>query len=734
MRRAPWLPLAVLVLVACGSPSVPDGGGAGGAGGEGGAGGGGGSGGSGGGAPDDRYLNVLETPEDLASLAAEGGDVKYLFRVDGKEPPAPLEARCYFQDMRRFAWHLEFLRSFPELATLSTEAYEALVLRGGRSLWGGAVRPFPTARHPRTGKTGVLGYTVYAGRPPADGLDVDAVAEVDGHAKACVPFAGDLLVYVPSDADQERLVAERRGELEARGVSIVLPRDLEPGVPFSAYSEGEGYGTLRVVPRGEPLGTYGPRDVVVVENAPTDIRIVSGLVSASPQNLHSHVNLRLQEKGIPNASVPAIYDSALVAALDGHLVHLVVSSAGVTLEAARLEDAEAYWDAHRPPVGEVRSDLTVTELRPLSELSLEDADAYGTKAANLGELNAILPAGTRPDGFAIPFARFRDHLVAAGIDAEVEAALADPRLRTDHAFQEATLKALRRRIREAPLAAGLLDELRAAAEAELGPSAVTTKLRFRSSTNAEDLETATGAGLYDSKSGCLADDLDDDLAGPSACLSAEERAHKEAQLAARREELVAHPERTWVADMIAELEEDLAEEKPVSRALPRVWASLWNDAAFAEREYYGLDHREVFMGVAVNPSFAMEQANAVALTNLDGGGGDPVYRVVSQAGELSVVEPEDPTAVAEVVTFRRSGDEATDVRRLVDSNQLPPGEAVWSDEQLRSLAALLFLVQDHFEASVYPTRRPLRLDVEVKRTADGRIELKQARPYVTAGP
>ena len=45
----------------------------------------------------------------------------------------------------------------------------------------------------------------------------------------------------------------------------------------------------------------------------------------------------------------------------------------------------------------------------------------------------------------------------------------------------------------------------------------TSKLRFRSSTNVEDSEQFTGAGLYDSKSGCLADDLDADSSGPSIC-------------------------------------------------------------------------------------------------------------------------------------------------------------------------------------------------------------------------
>jgi len=46
-------------------------------------------------------------------------------------------------------------------------------------------------------------------------------------------------------------------------------------------------------------------------------------------------------------------------------------------------------------------------------------------------------------------------------------------------------------------------------------------IRFRSSTNVEDSEQFTGAGLYDSYSGCLLDDLDGDAEGPSQCDPAE---------------------------------------------------------------------------------------------------------------------------------------------------------------------------------------------------------------------
>ena len=59
------------------------------------------------------------------------------------------------------------------------------------------------------------------------------------------------------------------------------------------------------------------------------------------------------------------------------------------------------------------------------------------------------------------------------------------------------------------------------AQALLGQFNPQRKIRFRSSTNVEDSEQFVGAGLYDSYSGCLADERDTDATGPSACDAAE---------------------------------------------------------------------------------------------------------------------------------------------------------------------------------------------------------------------
>jgi pyruvate, water dikinase len=679
------------------------------------------------------HLTRLESPADLAELQAAGGSVKYLARVDGREPPTPLTDECLFQNTRRFPLHLQFLHHFPELVGLSFSDYMAMVLRrDSRVWWGGDVRPWPATPHPVTGLFGVYTYTVYAEATGGGGLTVAEVAEVDARLKACAPFAADLLVFLPDDVAQQAFVRAERAALLEAGVVAILPEELRDRGPFTAYSVGEGYGTLRVVPPDQALVDYGPRDLVVTKSAPNDISIVAGLITADPQSLHSHVNLRLLEKGIPNAGVASIYDNAIVRTLDGFLVHLVVTEDTFVLEPARLEDAEAFWEAHRPHVGELTSDLTVTAIARLEDLTHADALAYGAKAANLGELTRVLPPEHRRDGLALPFRAYADFIEHNGLDTRIAQMLANPRLYTDRQFRRASLSDIRRRIATGVLDEAFFSELQAHLTEHFGEAALTTRIRFRSSTNAEDLAELTGAGLYDSRSGCLGDDLDGDTVGPSHCLSPEHADDLRAQLDARLAELAAHPERVWLVDIIEDLQDDLAEERPVARALRRVWASLWTERAFDEREYYGLDHLQAFMGVAIHAAFVMEQANTVAVTELRVDGGDPLYRLVSQVGYESVVRPDDPTALAEVQTFRRRGDPpaVADLRLILASNLVGEGERVLSPAQVEELAGLLFAVQAHFEAHVYPALEPLVLDLEIKVTADGRLVIKQARPFV----
>jgi hypothetical protein len=659
--------------------------------------------------------------------------VKYLAPTPTATRTEPLTEDAYFQNMNQFPWHLQFLQSFEELASIDFNTYLDWVLRpANRRLYGGYVKAYPTVLHPETQQLGIITFSVYS--DPGT-LKVDDIVAVDAIMTGTIPFATEFLVFLPEGPDQKALAQQKLSELRGLGVAVIFPEQLVDGGSHQVYSEGEGYGTLRIVPAGQRLEDYGPRDIVIVESAPNDISVVQGLITRDPQNALSHTNLRLIEKGVPNVTVPKIYEAPYVGALRDTLVHLVANETTFLLEPATLEDAEAFWESRRPNLPPIESDLTVTALAGYHEIGHDDAIVYGAKAANCGELFEILPEANRTTGFGIPFSRYDAFVKANGIDAMIDAALADPRMRTDAAFKRSQLRAIRDAIRAAPFPADLLDDLEATMLSVFGASAATTRTKFRSSTNVEDLDELTGAGLYESKAGCLADDRDADTAGPSLCLFPDHQADLEAKLAARRQEWMDHPDRVYLVSIIDDLQAELTEEKTASSAIKKVWASLWGERAYDEREYYGIDHAKAYMGMAVNQSFVLERASAVAITQLDVDAGDPLYRLNSQIGDSSVVSPDDPTEVGEVLTFRRTASSTVaDVRIEVRSTLLPPDQQIWTQEALEEVAQALFTLHDHFSANVYSHLAPLSMDVELKWERDGSVAIKQARPFVSFGP
>ena len=141
------------------------------------------------------------------------------------------------------------------------------------------------------------------------------------------------------------------------------------------------------------------------------------------------------------------------------------------------------------------------------------------------------------------------------------------------------------------------------------------RLRYRSSTNNEDLPGFNGAGLYDSQT--------------------------------------QKPDET--------------EEDGIDKSLKQVFASLWNFRAFTEREFHRIDHLAAAMGVLVHPNFSDELVNGVAVS-FHPVEDDGRYYVNSQVGEDLVTNPE-AHSVPEEISLKAGGE----VADISTSNQVPPG-------------------------------------------------------------
>jgi hypothetical protein len=210
------------------------------------------------------------------------------------------------------------------------------------------------------------------------------------------------------------------------------------------------------------------------------------------------------------------------------------------------------------------------------------------------------------------------------------------------------------------------------------------KIRFRSSTNVEDSEQFTGAGLYDSYSGCLADELDGDEDGPSICDPCENN------------------------------------ERGVFRAIRKVFASFYNDNAFLERLRHDINETQVGMAILAHHSFPdeIELANGVATIEKRGSGYNMYITLVTQDGAVSVTNP-DPASIPEEVSVRVYSSGTVGPPKLIRaSNMVPLGATVMDwDQDYRDLTDLLADVSTEF-ASVTGKTEYL-LDLEYKKMAPG---------------
>ena len=503
---------------------------------------------------------------------------------------------------------------------------------------------------------------------PRDAWSFEDVAYSYEVLAASMRVLDNNLAYYPLPGRALPLYHEERALYDDSRVNVLLEKDILPDVEFIPLNLEEGYGFLRVMSQEE---RPNPRDIVIYETLPNELPRVAGIITTVPQTPLSHVNLRAVQDGVPNAFIRGALDDDHIDDLIGSYVHYTVAEDGWTLRAATPEEVDAHYAASRPAVEQVpERDLTVTQITPLSQVGFDDWDAFGVKAANVAMLRTLgFPDGTVPDGFAVPFYFYDDFMKHNGFYGDVEEMLADPEFQSDYDTQEDELKKLRKKIKKG----GTPQWMTAALEEMHAAFPEGASMRYRSSTNNEDLPGFSGAGLYDSKT--------------------------------------QHPEET--------------EEDGIAKSLKQVFASLWNFRAFTEREFHRIDHLATAMGVLVHPNYSDELVNGVAVS-FDPFYGTGGYYVNTQVGEDLVTNPEAHSAPEEVLLHQNGTYEV-----LATSNLVPDGRLLMSDAQMEQLRVYLEVIHDRFERLYNPVpEEPFGMEIEFKITSENVLAIKQARPWV----
>jgi hypothetical protein len=284
-----------------------------------------------------------------------------------------------------------------------------------------------------------------------------------------------------------------------------------------------------------------------------------------------------------------------------------------------------------------------------------------------------VPLYVPPQAFAIPFAHYVDHFEASGAAALLTDLEQDPEFRADpHAHAEG-LAEVRERILTHPIEPSLLEEVTRAVSDRYGNE----RVRFRSSSNTEDLATFNGAGLHTS--------LSADLEGST----------------------------TSVAD-----------------GLRTVWSSLWNTRAYDEREFGHVDQSLAAMAVLVHQAWQSEAAQGVAISRnaLHATRSDQYY-LNAQIGEASVTNPAPGVTSDEIVYTPPPRRTKVDYRTR---SSLSRGADVLSLGEIQNLGCALGAVHAHFEPMVDPNgeNRLYSMQIEWKLIGpERRLLVKQARPY-----
>lgn len=492
-------------------------------------------------------------------------------------------------------------------------------------------------------------------------------------------------VLRPQDDDQVQKVRSIEGS-----VPLVGPNAPFEGVTYQPLTEGLGYGTLRFIPAGElATAALGPDIIVVTDDVPNDIPLVGGLITEAFQTPLAHVNVLSQNRGTPNASLKDARIE-LAGSLD-QLVRLDVTAAGLLVAPADPGEAAAFWSSRAPSqLVAARLDTSVRGVQPLAQHGFASLPAIGAKAAQLAQLGTERAPWcgstdrivTPKTPFAVPLVHSLEHLAASGARALLAELRTQSDFIADPSVRAAGLAQVRQKILEHPVDATLVLEVEAAVRARFG----TARVRFRSSSNTEDLPGFNGAGLYTSTSAELGD-----------------------------------------------------ASRSVEAALRTVWASLYNARAYDERAYARIDDASVAMGVLVHEAFLAEQANGVAVSRnvLEPTRGD-IYYLNAQAGEASVTNPAPGVATEQLVY--RWGREPP-ILYQSDSSLLSAlgtsATKVLSVQEVMDISCALRTVHDLFAPVIDPDGADpwFAMEVELKLIgADRRLLIKQARPHSFGRP
>lgn len=467
--------------------------------------------------------------------------------------------------------------------------------------------------------------------------------------------------------------------------SILTSDELFKNQVYQAIYKGKAKGILKIVDADSLKRTANYTDcIVLLKGSSNEIPVCKGLVTNEFQTPLSHICLLTANRKTPCAANKHMFSMDSLKAMENKTVELVIGNEGMSL---RLADPTGTPAQQKKKLLKLQADTSAKKIADLNAISYKNRRAFGSKASNLGELKKserLKQASYTPKAaFAIPFYFYLEHMRRYHIDSVVTALTKDSVCLHNDSLLDIRLAMIRGAIRKAAVDTALLNSVIRMCSKRYGKN----KVRFRSSSNCEDEANFNGAGLYTSETGIVGDTV-----------------------------------------------------KTIEKAIQKVWASLWSLRAFREREFFGIDHRTVAMGILVHHAFDNEVVNGVAVTKNLYRDYEAGFVINMQKGENEVVSPKEGLTSEQVVSYMNTGYDFYNENRSADwisFSSLNPSGSLLSTEELYELTQLLEKIKRHFykvyEKWPQTAYKDFALDVEFKIIAGNdqkkQIVIKQVRPY-----
>lgn len=657
-------------------------------------------------APDQDWKNSILYPEDAFLSKPDpffnGPQVRWIkFAITTNEP-----YRVYFQDSAKYLFHYDFAAArLPAFKGMTRDDFDAVSLHTNAQKVVLGTILYPANTDSREVAIQLVGSEPYSREQVAEWLRIVRCGMIGANALKIFYFP----VY-----EQAAIAEENRDYFAQRGFEVgnVLRWTGDANV----YSLGWALGTLKYIPTADIQAAYtegrlGPLDILLTDDIPAELPYVSGILSLNPATPNSHVAILAGSYGVPFGFLSTAELKSAAQGLLGKQVILSTQNQGNGGEIRLLDASNLSADlraemlaARKPaPIQLAPKERYGDYIASADQLTPADLKYFGGKASNYGFLRRSIPTNSA-EALAISFdlwEDFLDQVLSSGktLRQEITSRLGVYQYPPNGAALAADLAAIRAMITDAThFTDAQIQQIGAALLARFDPK---KRIRFRSSTNVEDTETFTGAGLYDSYSGCLEDDLDPDSAGPSQCDPTEKS------------------------------------ERGVFRAIRKVYASFYNDNAFIERLRHAVDETKVGMAILVHYSSPdeVELANGVVTSFYQIYPNGTSYRakMVTQDGAVSVTNP-GTTAQPEIVTLNKFVFGSTFVSLEQRSSLVPLGAYVlkWQDEYL-AFAELFSKVASEYK-NFYSNTTSFTLDMEYKKLSPSSLIVKQVRTIPTVDP